>query len=64
MFKIKSSEIEDIEAYRIVCESCGEDWIELWWENFDGRCPHCGELCEIEEEKSNQKYKSRNGCKS
>ena len=50
MFKIKSSEIEDIEAYRIVCESCGEDWIELWWENFDGRCPHCGEFCEIEEE--------------
>ena len=49
MFKIKSSDIEDIQAYRIVCESCGEDWIELWWENFDARCPHCGELCEIEE---------------
>lgn len=50
MFKIKSSEIEDIQAYRIVRENWVEDWFESQLENYNSRCPHCGELCEIEEE--------------
>lgn len=49
--KISSNDIEEIQAYKIICDGCGESWIELWWENFNGkRCPHCGEWYEIEEE--------------